>query len=334
MSANKFHGTRLVGAGFAAGSKVLTNHDIAKLVDTNDAWIQERTGIVERRIVGEGETTTSLAIAAVNNLLDSIKADRAELIPQIDMVIVATSSPDYLFPSVAANISASIGSSNAFAFDMEAACSGFVYACITAQQYIKTGMVRKAIVVGVDVLSKTVNWDDRGTCILFADGAGAVLLERSDEEHILASKLTTIASDPCTLQLPVKTAQINPKWPAESVVSAIISMEGRKVYEFAIQSVPKSIHETLDRANSTMSDIDFLVLHQANARITESVAKKLKLQPHQAISNIARYGNTSAATIPLALAEAMQSGTIQKGHKVMMTGFGAGLTVGSMFVKI
>lgn len=331
---NKFYGARLAGAGFAAGSKVLTNHDIAKLVDTNDEWIRERTGIVERRIVAEGETTTSLSIAAVNNLLDSLKTPREELIPQIDMVIVATSSPDYLFPSVAANVSAAIGSSNAFAFDMEAACSGFVYACITAHQYIKTGYIRKAIVIGADVLSKTVNWDDRGTCILFADGAGAVLLERSDEEHILGSRLTTIASDPCTLQLPVGTSQVKENWPSQTVTSAVLSMEGRKVYEFAIQSVPKSIHEVLAASNYKMEDIDYLVLHQANARITESVAKKLKLKPEQAISNIARYGNTSAATIPIALAEAMQAGTIKPGHRVMMTGFGAGLTVGTMFVKI
>lgn len=315
-------GVRVRGIGVGTASKVITNHDLELLVETSDSWITERTGIKERRIADVGENTTSLSIKAAEDLLRKTGTSPEE----IDLILVATSTPDNLYPSTASQVQHRIGAINAGAFDLQAACSGFVYGLSVAHAFIISGAYQKVIVIGGDTHSRYIDWADRNTCVLFGDGAGAVLMEARKEKGIFGYKLHSDGSGAELLKIPFAGAKLHTKWPAETAQVGQVEMEGKKVYEFAVEAVPKVIREVLKQEKLEMDSIDWLVMHQANRRIIEACSKRLKFPMDKVIINLDRYGNTSAASIPLALAEAVEQGKIQPGHKIMTVGFGAGLT--------
>jgi len=297
----------------------LSNADLERMVDTSDEWIRQRTGIVERRIA-EDERTSTLAIAAAKDALS-----KTALSPeQIELIIVATTTPDSAFPAVAALVKEAIGARSAAAFDLEAACSGFVYALVVAGQFLETGVYRHALVIGAEVMSGLVDWTDRNTCVLFGDGAGAVVLGSTRREvGVLGFVLGADGSGKDILYVP----------PAKNGSKALIQMDGREVYKFACRIMTKATKQAAKRGGISVADISLLIPHQANYRIIETVAKNLNLNPGQVFVNLDRYGNTSAASIHIALAEAAEQGRLKPGDNVVLVGFGAGLTWGAAVVK-
>lgn len=323
----------IIGWGMAVPDRVLTNNDLAAIVDTSDAWIQERTGIRERRIAAEDESTATLGFSAARRALRV-----ANLLPtDIDLIIVATSTPEFIFPSTASLIQDALGASSAGAFDLSVACTGFIYALDMASNAIVSGSINTALVIGSETMSRLLNWDDRGTCILFGDGAGAVILQaRPMPGGLLASVLRSDGSGRDLLTAPTvgsRDAHIPEAGLApESVVMHRMTMNGREVFRFASRVIKESVLEALAKADLTIEDVDWVVPHQANARIISRAAKSLNIPADKFVVNIERYGNTSAASIPLALCEAIEQGRIKANDTLVFVGFGAGLAWGAAVI--
>lgn len=327
---NKIISAGILGLGSYVPEKVLTNDDIAKIVDTSHDWIVSRTGIEERRIAGENESTSDMsAIAAKRALEDAnLKAE------DIDLIILATLTPDMLIPSTACLVQSKIGAKNAAAFDLEAGCSGFVYGLTVARQFVATGMYKNVLVIGAEVLSRMVDWQDRNTCILFGDGAGAAVVGPvEDGTGILSMTMGADGDGGKFLLIPAGGATM----PATEQTLAdrlhYIRMDGSEVFKFAVRTMGRASIEVVEKAGYKVEDIDFLVPHQANTRIINSAAKKLKLSEDKVYVNLNKYGNMSAASVPVALDEAVKLGKIKKDDLVVLVGFGAGLTWGSCFIK-
>ncbi len=305
--------SRIIGTGSYLPAKTLTNHDLEKMVDTTHEWIFTRSGISERHIAADDELTSDLALQASQRAIEAagIAAD------DIDLIIVATTSPDQTFPSTACVLQDKLGIRNGGpAFDMQAVCGGFVYAMNTADMYIRGGQARTVLVVGAEVLSRMLDWEDRATCVLFGDGAGAVILQASEQPGILASKLHADGRHRQMLK-----------------ADPIISMDGQAVFKFAVKVLSDVVEELLEENKLSGADINWLVPHQANIRIIEATAKKLGLSMDNVVVTVARHGNTSAASIPLALDVAVKDGRIQPGQNILMEAVGGGFTWGAILIK-
>jgi 3-oxoacyl-[acyl-carrier-protein] synthase-3 len=319
-------GVAIVGSGSAVPTTSLDNQGLTQLVDTSDEWIATRTGIKKRRLAGDGESLKAIATIASAKAIAAAGITAAD----IDLILLATSTPDDLF-GTACQIQAELGATKAVAFDLTAACSGFVFGLVTAAQYIRTGVYQNVLLIGGDILSRWVDWQDRGTCILFGDGAGAVILQANESDRLLGFQLKTDGTQNHFLNLAYKasTHELIPGVNVNKGNFQPITMNGKEVYRFAVQRVPEVIDKALFHANLSVDQIDWLILHQANQRILDAVAQRLNIPAHKVISNLAEYGNTSAASIPLALDEAVQAGKIKPGDIIATSGFGAGLTWGA-----
>ncbi|XP_066346061.1 beta-ketoacyl-[acyl-carrier-protein] synthase III, chloroplastic-like [Miscanthus floridulus] len=330
-------GSKLVGCGSAIPTLSVSNDDLSKIVETSDEWIAARTGIRNRRVLSGDETLRGLSIQAAQRALEMAEV-KAE---DVDLVLLCTSTPDDLFGG-AAQVLAEVGCTNAFGFDITAACSGFIVGLITATRFIKGGDLQNVLVVGADALSKYVDWTDRGTCILFGDAAGAVLVQACsvDEDGLLGfcvqsdgngqKHLNAITANDESI---LSNTNGVPGFPPKKATYSCIQMNGKEVFRFAVRCVPQSIEKALQEAGLPASSIDWLLLHQANQRIIDAAASRLDIPSDKVISNLANYGNTSAASIPLALDEAVRSGKVKTGDIIAASGFGAGLTWGSAIVK-
>lgn len=318
--------SRITGTGSFLPEKVLTNRDLEKMVDTSDQWIRERTGIVRRHIAAAGETTCDLAEAAARNALDAAGVAASE----IDLVIVATTTADKIFPSTACLLQKRLGIHGPAAFDVQAVCSGFIYALDVADKFIRTGSTKKALVVGAETLSRITNWKDRGTCVLFGDGAGAVVLEASDEPGILSSHLHADGAYDEMLHVPMGVSQ---NYEAVRAGHAYMEMRGNEVFRFAVRTLGKIVDETLAANGMAKGDIDWLVPHQANIRIIAATAKKLNMPMERVVVTVDEHGNTSAASVPLALDVAVRDGRIKRGDILLLEAFGGGFTWGSVLLK-
>ena len=318
--------TKIVGTGSYLPKKVLTNDDIAQLVDTNDEWIRERTGIQSRHIV-EDETTVTMASMAAKDALEN-----ANLQPEdIDLIIVATVSADNLLPSTACSVQKELGAVNATAFDINAACSGFLFALNTADAYIKTGMYKNALLIGVETLSKIVDWNDRGTCILFGDGAGAAVVAASETPGILAGIQGADGAGGDVLAC--KGRENNNPIVKGDFTPGYVSMEGQSVFKFAVKKVPECIDEVLNKAGKNIDDVELFVLHQANLRILTSISKRKKIPMDKIPVNLDTCGNTSAASVPILLDKVNKEGKIKENDLILLAGFGAGLTWGAALIQ-
>jgi len=314
----------IISVGSYVPGKVMTNFDLEKMVETSDEWITERTGIKERRISAEGEATSDLAFEAAARALKSANFDPKEL----DLVLVCTSSPDMLFPSTACIIQDRIGATNAAAFDLSAACSGFNFGLAAAASFIESDIYNNVMVIGADTLTKYLDWTDRNTCILFGDGAGAVILKAAnDGSGILASHLGAEGSGGKYLTMPGGGSR-DPE-----AKKRFISMDGKEVFKFAVRVLLSSVRAVLEKANLSPKDISLLIPHQANMRIIDFAMKHLGLPKEKVYVNLERYGNTSAASIPIALDEALAEKRIKAGDIVVLAGFGAGLTYGANIIR-
>nr|WGH12741.1 Beta-ketoacyl-acyl carrier protein synthase III [Echinothamnion sp.] len=332
MKSLMIQGAKILSTGSATPSSSFSNHEMSKLVETSDEWIFTRTGIKERRLLqGSDQSIVDLAVLASNKALNKISMDPC----QIDLIILATSSPHDLFGS-ASKIQSEIGAFNAAAFDLTAACSGFVLSLVTASQFLQMGTYSNILVVGADVLSKWVDWSDRNTCILFGDAAGAAILQSCSfkDNSILNFQLNTDGNYSKHLSIAYEqNLSSHPKLNLYQGSFKYISMNGKEVYKFAVFQVPLSILKCLNSLDMSVEEIDWLVLHQANDRILVAIAEKLSISKHKIISNLCNYGNTSAASIPLALDEAIQEKKISRNDIVVIAGFGAGLTWGTIVVR-
>jgi 3-oxoacyl-[acyl-carrier-protein] synthase-3 len=317
------HYSRIVATGSYLPSKVLANRELEGTVDTTDEWIYTRTGIRQRHIAAEGELTSDLALEASRSALA-----RAGISPEaLDLIIVATTTPDMVFPSTACILQAKLGARDCPAFDIQAVCSGFIYAIATADQFIRSGQYRNVLVVGAEIYSRILDWKDRGTCVLFGDGAGAVVLRREDAPGIIATRLHADGAYANMLSVPgsVSGGQVRGR--------PLLQMDGQGVFKFAVKALDEIVVETLAAANLKKSDIDWLVPHQANIRIIQATAKKLGMSMEKVVLTVDRHANTSAASIPLALDEAVRDGRIRSGHHVLMEGVGGGFTWGAVLAK-
>ncbi|MBW4461680.1 MAG: ketoacyl-ACP synthase III [Nodosilinea sp. WJT8-NPBG4] len=323
-------GVSLVGSGSACLTVQLTNDDLSQRVDTSDDWIATRTGIRQRHVAAPQDSLASLAAEAARNAL-AMAAVSAE---EVDLIVLATSTPDDLF-GTACQVQRALGATRAVAFDLTAACSGFVFALVTAAQYIRTGVFKNVVVIGADVLSRWTDWDDRTTCVLFGDGAGAVVLQAAERDRLLGFELCSDGSLNHCLNLAYQPESdvLVGDITVQKGTFAPITMNGREVYKFAVNRVPEVIEKALFRASLTTADIDWLVLHQANQRILDAVADRLDVPAERVVSNMARHGNTSAASIPIALDEAVRAEKIKAGDVIATAGFGAGLTWGSAIIQ-
>jgi 3-oxoacyl-[acyl-carrier-protein] synthase-3 len=320
----------ITGWGMYAPSRVMTNEDLAKLVDTSDEWIVSRTGIRERRIAEDDENTTTLSVHAARDALAVAGVDPMSL----DLVIVATCSPDYPLPATSVTVATALGATHAAGFDLQAACSGFLYGLATGSSFIRSGMYRHVLVIGVEVLSRFLNWNDRNTCVLFGDGAGAVLLEASEAPGgLLGFDLYSDGTGYEGIIVPAggSACPASPTTIAEG--KHFIQMAGREVYKYATRQLAESASAALRNAGVTVGEVDQFVFHQANLRIIENVQRQLGIPAEKTYINIEKYGNTSAASVPMALAEAVAAGRIKPGDKILMVAFGAGYTAGAALVE-
>lgn len=320
----------ITGWGVAIPPKVLTNDDIAQMVDTDDEWIRARTGIEERRIAGPEESSATLGAEAALKALEVANVSPAEL----DLIIVSTSSPEHIFPATAALVQDQIGAVKAGAFDLSAACTGFILALNMGAQAIRTGSIQTALIVGAETLSRFTNWEDRGTCILFGDGAGAFVLQGSDKPGgILSSVMRADGSGGDLLSVPAGGSKIPTSEQTVREGLHFMQMNGREVFRFATRVMAQSSREASKEAGFELEDIDWIVPHQANRRIIEKAARNMKIPLDRFIVNLERFGNTSTASIPLAAVEALDEGKINAGDKIVFVGFGAGLTWGALVVE-
>lgn len=317
--------TKIIGTGSYAPEHVVTNDDLAKIVETNDEWIRTRTGIRERRIAS-AEGTSSLAAEAAKRALENAGI----LAEDVDIIVLATSSADCCFPSGACEVQAEIGAVHAVAFDISAACSGFVYALNTVHSFFKAGLYKTGLVIGADTLSKLIDWNDRGTCVLFGDGAGAVVV-RAGETGVIHMVMGSDGSKGNVLKCGGRTTGnfLTGKKPE----LGYMTMDGQEVFKFAVKKVPECIRQVLEESGTDINDIQYFVLHQANYRIFESIAKRLKLPIEKFPMNLDQYGNTSGASIPLMLDEMNRNGLLKPGDKLVFAGFGGGLTWGATLLE-
>lgn len=319
---------KIAGTGAYVPNRVMDNNDIAMLVETNDEWIRERTGVAKRRIAVE-ETTTSMAVEAAKDALGDAQMQPEE----IDLLLVATLSSDVILPSTACEVQRQIGAVNATCFDLNAACTGFLFAYNTAQAYIASGMCNNALIIGAESLSDIIDWTDRGTCILFGDGAGAAVIKSSEGTIFPA---VTHSDGELGKALSMKNRMHNPtKSFTEQTPEELdyVHMDGQAVFKFAVRKVPEVITEVLEKAQLTTEDIDCFVLHQANSRIVSSVAKRLKTDVEKFPMDLQEYGNTSSASIPILLDELNKNGRLKRGEKIILAGFGGGLSWGAAIVE-
>jgi len=313
----------IVGWGKAVPERVVTNDDLAATVDTSDEWIRQRTGIVERRIAGDGETTLSLSLEAARRALDAANLDPARL----ELIIVATVTPNHAFPATACLLQDALGAEHAAAFDLSAGCSGFVYGLSVAADLLAGGSYDHALVVGAETLSRITDWTDRNTCVLFGDGAGAVVLQASEAPGgVLASVLGADGSGGEVLILPAGGSALPTTMQTVAARQHFGRMQGQQVFRFATRIMPEAARQVLHRAGRTIEDVVLFVPHQANDRILQAAAKGLGVPEERLFSNLARYGNTSSASIPIALCEAIEQGLIKRDDLICCVGFGAGLT--------
>ena len=325
----------IVGWGCYLPDRAVTNDELSQFVDTTDEWIFQRTGIRQRHIAAAHETTATLAFEAAARALTVADLHAS----QVELIIVATSTPEYMFPSTACIVQDYLGANRAAAFDLSAACSGFVYALQMASQSIATGAARNALVIGAETMSRVVDWSDRGTCVLFGDGAGAVVLKGSSVPGgVMATTLRSDGSGGDLLSLPALYHNPVPAFAGAEFAhnghhKNIIDMDGRQVFRFATNVIASSVHDALKMAELTVDDVALIIPHQANVRIIEAAAKKLKLPPEKFYLNVERTGNTSAASIPLALCDAVRDGRLKPDDNVVLVGFGGGLTWGASVVK-
>ena len=316
---------RIIGTGSAVPEQIVTNEDLSKIVETSDEWISSRSGIKERRVAKE-ENTTSLAILAGKRALENAGVTAEE----IEVIIVATCTPDYFFPNTACQVQEAIGAKHAVAFDLGAACSGFLFALSTAQAYIKGGIYQKVLIVGAETMSKMIDWSDRSTCVLFGDGAGAAVVS-AEETGVL--ELVQKSNGAGKGVLSCKARETRNLLNHESETKEYLYMEGQPVFKFAVKTVPECVEEVLKKAEVKKEEIRYYILHQANSRIIQSVAKRLKEPEEKFPMNLSLYGNTSAASIPILLDEMNRNGMLNRGDKLVLSGFGAGLTWGAVLLE-
>jgi 3-oxoacyl-[acyl-carrier-protein] synthase-3 len=315
--------SRIAGTGGYLPAKVLANRDLESLVDTTDEWIFTRTGIRQRHVAADGEKTSDLALNASRKALDAAGIAAADL----DLIIVATTTPDMVFPSTACILQAKLGAKNCPAFDVQAVCSGFIFGLATADQYMRSGQYRNALVVGAEIYSRILDWSDRSTCVLFGDGAGAVVLQRSGAPGILSSHLHADGSYVDMLSVPgtVCGGKVSGR--------PLLQMDGGGVFKFAVKVLDDVVEEALTANRMQKADIDWLIPHQANVRIIQATAKKLGMSMEKVVMTVDRHANTSAASIPLALDEAVRDGRIRSGQHVLLEGVGGGFTWGAVMIK-
>lgn len=318
---------KITGTGSYLPEKTLTNTDLENMVETTDEWIVARTGIRERHIAAEKQTTCDLAEQAAKSAMQSAGIRHSD----IDLIIVATTTPDLIFPSTASLLQERLGIHGCGAFDIQAVCTGFVYALSVADKFIRTGSAKCALVVGAETLSRIVDWTDRSTCVLFGDGAGAVILQAAEEPGIVSSHIHSDGQFKSLLQVPTG---ISTNYDAVKEGAAYIEMKGNEVFRMAVNTLGRIVDETLEYNNLKKSDVDWLVPHQANIRIINATAKKLGLSLDNVVVTVDRHGNTSAASIPLAFDEAVRDGRIKPGETVMMEAFGGGFTWGAVLLRM
>ncbi len=316
--------SRIAGTGSYLPKRVMTNHDFAARLDTSDAWIRERTGIVQRHIAEESQASSDLALEASRAALASAGIEAKD----IDLIIVATSTPDYIFPSTACLLQAKLGVKGCPAFDVQAVCSGFVYGLSVADNFVKTGNAKRALVVGAEVFSRILDWNDRSTCVLFGDGAGAVVLSAESKPGIHASVLHADGSQVDLLSVPGNVSK------GCVVGSPYLQMNGPGVFKFAVRVLDEVARETVAKAGMSLEDVDWLIPHQANVRILDATAKRLGIATEKLVVTVDHHGNTSAASVPLALDEFVRSGKIRAGHRVLMQGVGGGFTWGATLATL
>ena len=317
--------SRVTGTGSFLPGPAVSNLDlITRGIDTSDEWIVERTGIRQRHLAHASQTSSDLAFPAARAAMESAGVGADE----IDLIIVATSTPDFVFPSTACILQAKLGIKNCPAFDVQAVCTGFVYALATADKFIRSGQHKCALVVGAEVFSRILDWNDRGTCVLFGDGAGAVVLQASERPGILSSVLHADGSHAGILCVPGNVSG------GKTIGDPLLRMDGQAVFKFAVKVLDEVARETAAAAGVELADVDWLIPHQANVRILNATAKKLGVAPGRVVVTVDRHGNTSAASIPLALDEALRAGRIKAGQKVMLEGVGGGFTWGAVLLEI
>ena len=325
--------TRIIGTGSYAPAKVVTNADLEKLVETSDAWITERTGIKERRMAAEGEVTSDMAVAAARQALE-MAGTRPE---DLDVIIVGTVTPDMPFPATAAFVQAKLGNKKAFAFDVSAACAGSLYAMSIADQFIQTGRVKRALIIGVELLSRILDWNDRNTCVLFGDAAGAMVLGPAEDGEegrgILSTHLHTEGALTGILNMPGGGSlhPVSPEMIAKNLHK--VSMQGKEVFKFAVRALAEAVHEGLTHNGLRTQDITHVIAHQANIRIIEAVTQRLEVPLEKCTLNLHKYGNTSSASLPMTLDEANRAGKLKKGDVIAMMAIGAGMSWGSAVVR-
>jgi 3-oxoacyl-[acyl-carrier-protein] synthase III len=318
--------TRIAGTGSYLPEKVLTNADLEKMVDTTEAWIAERTGIRERHIAAENETTCDLAEVAARRALDAAGVKAADL----DLIIIATTTPDQIFPSTACLLQQRLDVHGCAAFDIQAVCTGFIYALSIADKFIRTGSARTALVIGAETMSRIVDWTDRKTCVLFGDGAGAAVLQAATEPGVLSTHIHADGQYKSLLQVPTGVSK---RATEDGDDYPYVEMQGNEVFKMAVNTLGRIVDETLAANNLTQDDIDWLVPHQANLRIIAATAKKLKLSDDHVVVTVQEHGNTSAASVPLALDVAIRDGRIKRGETLLLEAFGGGFTWGSALIR-
>ncbi len=318
--------SKIIGTGSYLPEKIVTNADLEKILDTSDQWIQDRTGIRERRISHENESSSDMAEAAALKAMQAAGVNPEE----IGLLVVGTTTPDLVFPSTACLIQSRLGLPDCGAMDINAACSGFMYALSVADKYVRCGDVKKALVIGVDKLTAMLDWNDRGTAVLFGDGAGAVVLEASDEPGILSTHIHAAGRHADLLGVDVG---VGTGFKAEPRGGLLIKMKGNEVFKVAVRTLGRIVDETLTHNKMNKSDLDWLIPHQANYRIITATAKKLGMTMDQVVVTVDKHGNTSAASVPLALDEAVRSGKIKRGDVLLLEAFGGGFTWASALVK-
>jgi 3-oxoacyl-[acyl-carrier-protein] synthase-3 len=316
--------SRIVGTGSFLPPRVVTNAELARRMDTSDEWIVSRTGIRQRHIADESQASSDLGAEAARRALAAAGMSADDL----DMIIVATSTPDYIFPSTACLMQAKLGTSGQIAFDVQAVCSGFVYGLLTADAFIRSGQAKSALVVGAEVFSRILDWNDRGTCVLFGDGAGAVILRADDRPGILAGTLHADGRHSGILSVPGNVCG------GKVIGSPFLQMDGQAVFKFAVRVLDEAARETLAKCELSIDDVDWLIPHQANVRILEATAKRLGIPHERVVITVDQHGNTSAASVPLALDLAVRDGRIKPGHRVMLEGVGGGFTWGAALVAM
>lgn len=320
----------IVGMGVYTPEKIVTNYDLEKIVDTSNEWIMTRTGIAERRIVDGNIATSDLAVPAVRAALEDAGID----IDEIELILATTSTPDMIFPSTACLVQKKLNTSGAAAFDLQAACTGFIYGMTIASQFIECGMYKTVLLIGADAFTRHINWKDRSTCILFGDGAGAVVLKAVDEGYgLISSYLAADGSGADLLKIPAG-GSANPG-SEDTVRNGLhyVQMNGSEVFKFAVRILPEAVIKALEKAGLTVDDIDYLIPHQANIRIINSAADRLGISKEKIIVNLEKYGNTSTASIPLAFYDLYKTGGLKRDDIVVFVGFGAGLTWGANVIR-